>query len=420
VRRLPLKHLVRINDRTLPETTDSGVELRYIDIGAVGRGVLLHEPEMLTFGEAPSRARRLVRSGDTIISTVRTYLRAVWPVEDPTSDLVVSTGFAVLTPGPEVNARYLGWLAQSDVVVEEVVARSVGVSYPAINAVDIGEVQVPLVSPAAQRAIADFLDAETARIDALITKKRQLMERLLDCRVVTTHAGVSGRLTSPDGHANSSLPWLLSYPKDWRSAKLTLVARLGTGHTPSREHPEWWIDCSIPWVTTGEVRQIRNDRIEYLYETREKVSALGVANSSATVHPAGTVVLSRTASAGFSAIMGTDMATSQDFVTWTCGPLLEPRFLLLCLRAMRTDLLDRLAQGSTHKTIYMPDIESIRIPLPPMDEQRRIVDETWRGLRPIDAAVDRLRQQVELLLERRQALITAAVNGQLGSPRAAA
>lgn len=168
---VPLKHLVRINERSLPETTEPDFEFRYVDIGSIGRGVLLEEPERLTFADAPSRARRLVRTGDTIISTVRTYLRAVWLVREPTSDLVVSTGFAVLSPGPQLNSRYLGWLAQSSLVVESVVARSVGVSYPAVNASEIGDLRIPLITRNSQEAIADFLDAETTRIDALLAKE---------------------------------------------------------------------------------------------------------------------------------------------------------------------------------------------------------------------------------------------------------
>jgi len=80
---------------------------------------------------------------------------------------------------------------------------------------------------------------------------------------------------------------------------------------------------------------------------------------------------------------------------------------------MRADLLGRLAQGSTHKTIYMPDIESIRVPVPPLDEQRVIVEEVWRRLSAIDQVIDSLDRQIALLLERRQALIAAAVTGQL-------
>jgi type I restriction enzyme, S subunit len=408
----PLKHLVTINGETLDDATDPEFEFRYIDIGSVRRGALLAEPEVLSFGQAPSRARRVVRAGDTLISTVRTYLRAVLPIREVSSPVIASTGFAVLTPGANVDPRYLGWLAQSDLVVEEVVARSVGVSYPAVNPFDIGTVRVPVLPLATQRAIADFLDAETARIDALIIRKRALIDQLKERRVVLTAHAVTG-VANGTNCIPSGLPWAQFIRAGWRTAKLTLLARLGSGHTPSRDHPEWWVDCTIPWITTGEVSRLREDRIEYISETREKISSLGLANSSATLHAAETVVLSRTASPGYSAIMGTAMATSQDFVTWTCGPLLEPRFLLLCLRAMRGDLLGRLAQGSTHKTIYVPDIETIRIPLPPLDEQRRIANQTWAQLRMIDTAVQPIIHQIDLLNEHRQALITAAVTGDL-------
>jgi type I restriction enzyme S subunit len=86
--------------------------------------------------------------------------------------------------------------------------------------------------------------------------------------------------------------------------------------------------------------------------------------------------------------MGTAMATSQDFVTWTCSPRLLPRFLLLCLRAMRDDLLGRLAMGSTHKTIYVPDVEALRIPLPLLNEQAAIVEAVSARATAIDELVD--------------------------------
>src|SRR5258708_17103603 len=101
--------------------------------------------------------------------------------------------------------------------------------------------------------------------------------------------------------------------------------------------------------------------------------------------------------------MGVPMATSQDFATWTCGPVLRPRYLLLCLRAMRQDLLGRLAMGSTHQTIYMPDIEAIRVPLPPLDQQDQIVSGTWSKLKELDKLLDHLGHQIKLLEERRRA-----------------
>ena len=117
------------------------------------------------------------REGDTIVSTVRTYLRSVWPIRGDTDDLVVSTGFAVLSP-TDVDPRYFSWWVLSDTFIEEVVARSVGVSYPAINASELGDLRVRVPSLAEQRAIADYLDTETNRIDTLITKKRRMIELL--------------------------------------------------------------------------------------------------------------------------------------------------------------------------------------------------------------------------------------------------
>ena len=93
-----LKYWLGINRKVLPEDTNPGYTFRYVDIGSVAAGRLIESPKRLRFGDAPSRARRVVTHGDTIISTVRTYLKAVWHAENPQEFLVASTGFAVLTP----------------------------------------------------------------------------------------------------------------------------------------------------------------------------------------------------------------------------------------------------------------------------------------------------------------------------------
>jgi type I restriction enzyme S subunit len=107
------------------------------------------------------------------------------------------------------------------------------------------------------------------------------------------------------------------------------------------------------------------------------------------------------------------MATSQDFVTWTCGPKLDPRYLLWVLRGERDDILRR-TQGSTHKTIYMPDIEQLTIPLPPLDEQRRIVEHLDRETARIDEVIEKKRRMISLLgesfLERARTRLTGGLN----------
>lgn len=280
-----------------------------------------------------------------------------------------------------------------------------------LNRERLAKAPIPLPPLEEQRRIADFLDAETAHIDNLTQTLNRLITTLGERRSAGVIAAVTGARHSD--RRRSQLPWVDTLPAHWKEVRLGLVARMGSGHTPSRSRPEWWVDCTIPWITTGEVSQIRDDRREVIYDTREKISQLGLANSSATLHPAGTVVLCRTASAGYSAVMGTDMATSQDFVTWTCGPRLDPFYLLWCLRAMRQDLLGRLAMGSTHKTIYVPDLQMLRIPLPDIDEQREIVTQIRKQNELVDQLSDKVKRQLDLLAERRQALITAAVTGQI-------
>jgi type I restriction enzyme S subunit len=310
-----------------------------------------------------------------------------------------------------MEPRFLRYVLQSNFLQSHINAVKDGMGVPHLFQRDIKRFQLPAPPMEEQRRIADFLDAETARIDQLVAALQRKLDLLAERRATGVVAAVSG--SAHADRRSSTLAWLESVPTAWQEVRLGLLARMGSGHTPSRSRPEWWTDCHIPWVTTGEVRQVRDDRVEDLYETREKISELGLANSAAELHPAGTVFLCRTASAGYSGVMGVDMATSQDFVTWTCGPRLVPHFLLWCLRAMRPDLLGRLAMGSTHKTIYVPDLQMLRIPLPPLNEQKEIVRTIRRQNNQIDALTDRVRRQQELLCERRQALITAAVTGQL-------
>ncbi len=158
-------------------------------------------------------------------------------------------------------------------------------------------------------------------------------------------------------------------PAGWKWRPLSSLARLETGHTPSRRVPEWW-GGDIPWLALPDIREL-DGRVAL--KTLETTNALGLANSSARLLPKDTVCLSRTASVGFVTVLGVPMATSQDFVNWVCGPDLDPWFLANALIASR-DYLRQLASGAIHKTIYMPEVESFVICTPrTVAEQRRVV-----------------------------------------------
>lgn len=208
----------------------------------------------------------------------------------------------------------------------------------------------------------------------------------------------------------SGLGWAGEIPAHWDVAKICLVARLESAHTPSRQHPEYWIpnECTIPWFSLADVWQLREGTQEFLVETSEKISPLGMANSAARLLPTGTVVLSRTASVGFSGIMPQPMATTQDFANWVPGERVLSEFLLFALRAMREEF-ERATMGSTHQTIYMPDIRRLAIPIPPKDEQARVVAFLRERLPKLDELIAKKERLVEVFVEKRQALVTQAV-----------
>lgn len=187
-----LKYVASINDETLAETTDADYEFEYVDIGNVDAAKGIVGRETHRFENAPSRARRIVRAGDTIVSTVRTYLRAIAAIREPGDRLIVSTGFAVVRPRG-IDASYLSYALRSPYFVETVVSRSTGVSYPAVNASEVGNIEVPVPSVREQRAIAAFLDRQTGKIDALVEKKRRLIELLKEKRAaLISHAVTKG------------------------------------------------------------------------------------------------------------------------------------------------------------------------------------------------------------------------------------
>jgi type I restriction enzyme S subunit len=168
-------------------------------------------------------------------------------------------------------------------------------------------------------------------------------------------------------------------PPGWSWELLGDVARLATGHTPDRERRDYW-NGGIPWISLTDIRDLDGT---VATETTHYVSRLGIEHSSSVLLPVGTVCFSRTASVGFVTVMGREMATSQDFVNWVCGPRLNATYLMWALLCARRRLR-ALSTGSTHKTIYMRVVEQFRVLVPPPELQARFATQvaTITKLRP--------------------------------------
>ena len=149
-------------------------------------------------------------------------------------------------------------------------------------------------------------------------------------------------------------------PEDWEVVRLENFAKRGSGHTPDKKHPEYW-NGSIHWISLADSSAL--DQV-YIDKTFAKITHLGILNSSAVLHPAGTVVLSRDAGVGKSAIMRSEMAVSQHFMAWRCGNELNNLFLYYWLQSTKPEF-ERIANGSTIKTIGLHYFQALTIPLPP-------------------------------------------------------
>ena len=191
--------------------------------------------------------------------------------------------------------------------------------------------------------------------------------------------------------------------RDWNWHRLTDLAYLESGHTPSRRHPEWW-GGDVPWLALPDIRKLHG---KYAFETTENTNHAGLANSSARMLPVGTVCVSRTASIGFVTILGKPMASSQDFCNWICAPeKLDPEFLMYAFMASQ-DYLRELGSGAVHKTIYMPAIQSFQVCAPHIDEQRRIVRALRDRLATVEALTTGLKARIADIERLPQRLLTA-------------
>jgi len=224
-----LKFCATYNDEVLSEGTDDFAQIDYIEISDVSLTGGIEKSTPMLFHEAPSRARRKVRSGDILISTVRTYLKAIAAVTTASDELIASTGFCVVRPSEGLHPPFAGWVAKSDEFVGEVVSRSVGVSYPAINASQLVDLDIPLPPLETQRRIAAFLDEKTAQIDGLIARKQALLERLAEKRQAIITQAVTKGLNPAAPMKDSGIDWLGQIPAHWEVKRLKHLVHPGIG-----------------------------------------------------------------------------------------------------------------------------------------------------------------------------------------------
>lgn len=338
-------------------------------------------------------------------------------VAENVPDLVCGYHLALARPlSGRVLGEYLRWALASTLACQRMSAAATGVTRFGLRSDAIASLTVPVPPIATQRAIADYLDREATRVNVLIAAKQRMVRLLTERWEAFRAASVAGTYSQQKG-VRSGPEWLGAVPQEWSMERLKFLARMESGHTPDRKVEAYWLDCTIPWITLNDVRRL--DQEWTIQQSTNAINELGMANSAAHLLPAGTVVLSRDATVGRAAMLGRPMTVSQHFVGWICGPRLTPEYLLHVMRGPMQRHFGTLTAGATIATIGMPELNDLVVPVPPVDEQRRIVAELRLANDRFNRTRTALDTQVHLLRERRQALVSAAVTGQFDIPEAA-
>jgi type I restriction enzyme S subunit len=372
--------------------------------------VVLDTEDKITSEAIRESATKLVPAGSVLIVVRSGILIHSIPVAVAGREVALNQDLKALLPSSEVVPEYLMYLVagmRRELLVEW---KKEGATVESLELDLIADTPTPLPAVNEQRAIAAFLDRETARIDALVTKKERLIELLHEQRTALITRAVTKGLDPNVPLKDSGVEWLGGIPAHWEAKRIKWVARMVSGHTPDKKVPSYWEGGDIPWVSLADTDQLRE--VDYIKATAVMTTADGIVHSSAHVLPAGTVVFSRDATIGLCAIAGIPMAVSQHFIGWICTARVISEYLLFVLRSMAQEL-DRLTMGATVRTIGMPEVRSLATPIPPVAEQHEIVAFVRRETTRIDALIAKVREAIERLKELRTALISAAVTGKI-------
>ncbi len=399
-----LKYVATINDEALGGETDADYELQYVDIGNVDSAGTIHEIATHRFEDAPSRARRRVRDGDIIISCVRTYLQAISPIQQPPDNLIVSTGFAVVRPREGVlDPAFAKYALREPAFLAEVEMRSVGVSYPAINASDLGDILVHLPPLKSQRAIADYLGRETGRLDALVAAKKRVLGLLAEKRRALITRAVTRGLDPRAPLRDSGIPWLGEIPAHWEVKRVKYIFRLVADPAPEDNAFEL-----LSLYTDIGVRP------------RKELEARG--NKSTTtdsywiVQRGDLIVNKLLAWMGAFGVSDYDGVTSPAYDVLRPIADIEPYFyhhLFRCgicqpeIRRRSYGIMDMRLR------LYFDRLGDMAVPVPPRRDQARVLELVRTETSQLDRIEQATARTIALLKERRAALIAAVVTGKI-------
>lgn len=398
-----VKQIADSNNDVLPENYEEEQEIDYIEIGSVTYEHGVRTTEKMKFGNAPSRARRIVHNGDTIISTVRTYLKAIAYIDDSLADKIVSTGFSVVTPHKDVVAKFLYYALSTHSFISNVEAHSVGISYPAINNTNLMDLKIVLPMQREQIQIASYLDAKCSKIDEIIEKQQAIIEKLKEFKFsIITEAVTKG--INPDVELkDSGSVWFGSIPTNWEMKRLKYVFHIQKDIAGEEGHTVLSITQKgiIPKDFSNNEGQFANSYANYQL-----------------VHKGDFAMNHMDLLTGWVDISKYEGVTSPDYRVFVLNDKngMCPEYYLymmqMCYSARIFYGLGQGVSGMGRWRLQADKFLNFHIPIPPYDEQKIIADYITDKVNHIEVEIDKRNKLVEKYQEYKKSLIYEVVTGK--------
>ncbi|HEU5040056.1 MAG TPA: restriction endonuclease subunit S, partial [Gemmatimonadales bacterium] len=367
----------------------------YIDIGSVSGANRDITASWINASEAPARARQIVKSRDTVYSTVRPYLRRIGYIPQSLDGHIASTGFTVIRPHREVDARYVFYVAQSKQFEDQLFPKQRGVSYPAVRNTDVLDTNIPLPPKQEQHRIVEVLESRLSQLDAGDRELSRALQKLTSFR-------------------KSSLMSLV--PKELPPAwQMTTVGEAGTVTLGRQRHPDWHHGPEMrPYLRVANVFEDRIDTSDVMemdfsgvFDKFRLRPGDVLLNEGQSPHLVGRPALYRGSPP--------NVAFTNSLLRFQARSDVLPEWALLVFRrhlhARRFMQEIRITTNIAH--LSAKRLKSVEFPIPPLEEQRRLIQLADQQLSYADALEKTLRSNLARAKNLRRSVLQTAFSGRL-------
>lgn len=325
-------------------------DVLYLDTGSITEN-RIDKLQEFHISKAPSRAKRLVEEGDIIYSSVRPNQLHYGFIKKPKDNLVVSTGFVVISCDKEkIQPKYLFYYLSSDNSTEYLhsIAEASTSAYPSLKPSDIEALDIYLPPLPEQQAIAEVLSSLDDKIDLLHCQNKTLEQM---AETLFRQWFIEPSLNPSQGEGKEA-------QEDWEETTIGEVIETTSGGTPSRKKMEYYENGNIPWIKSKELNR------GYLIDTEEKITGEGLKKSSAKILPANSILIAMYgATVGEYTVISKEMTCNQAICALMPNNNYPYTFLFVFIKLYQEELIN-MAVGSAQQNISQQLIKQIPIPVP--------------------------------------------------------